>query len=340
MAGKPKVDPALWFGIVERYQAGEDAAVLCAEHNIGRDALYKIIQRCGVEVEHRGGKPQTPPEIEAEVLATYAKGKGATTVAAEFGVNKRTVYNILNRAGIGTRPKSDRVKGDLAVRQKPREAPGHKRGPRVPFREDAFAVLTDEVAYWLGYLVTDGCVSIDVFAGKSPRVILVQSRAHRCQCERLRDFLGCATQVEDYRSETFGVVRDFSRLQVTSQRLADDLRRWGIGPAKTGTVGVHPDLQDSPHFWRGVIDGDGSSYADGVSCYSSSPRIANGFRRFCLRRGLRKPEFYWYAENKVWRIQPRGHAERTLSRVLYESAPENLRLADKYARALACMGRG
>jgi hypothetical protein len=333
MAGKPKIDPALWPGIVEQYRAGEDVAVLGAKHGVGRDAVYKIIRRSGAEIEYRGGKPQTSPEIEEKILAAYTGGKGATTVAAEFGVNKRTVYNILNRAGVGTRPRSDRVEGEMAVRQKQREAPGHKRGPLVPFREDAFAVLTDEVAYWLGYLVTDGCVSIDVFAGKSPRLVLVQSRAHRCQCERLKAFLGCSNEVEDYQSETFGVVRDFSRLQVTSQRLADDLRRWGIGPAKTGTVGVHPDLKDNPHFWRGVIDGDGSALRYSIRCASSSPRIANEFRRYCMRMEMRKPRFGTNQEG-VYLIDVCGDRGRCLASLLYGNSAPHMRLEDKYNKAM------
>jgi hypothetical protein len=334
MAGKPRIDPSVWPSIVARYQAGEMVDALCAEHSIGRDAIYKILRRSGVEVEKRGGAPETPPEIEVKIIAAYISGEGATTVAAQFGVNKRTVYNILNRASVGTRPRHDRVAGDLAVRQKKREALGHKRGPRVPFREGAFAVLTDEVAYWLGYLTADGCVSIDVFAGKSPRLMLVQSRAHRCQCERMKAFLGCANPVEDYQSETFGVVRDFSRLQVTSQRLADDLKYWGIRPAKTGTVGVHPDVKDNAHFWRGVIDGDGSPYVDRLHCYSSSPRVANGFRRYARRNGLRKLPAYFGEDNEVWYVQATGSDGRTLSRLLYANAPKDLRLADKYDNAM------
>lgn len=337
MAGKPKIDPALWPGIVERYRAKEDVETLCAEYRIGRDAIYKILRRSGVEIEYRGGKPQTSPEIEAKILAAYTRGEGATTVAARFEVNKRTVYNILNRAGVGTRPRSDRVTGDLAVRQKKREAPGHPRGPRVPFREDAFAVLTDEVAYWLGYLVTDGCVSIDVFAGKTPRLVLVQSRAHRCQCERLKAFLECANEVEDYLNETFGVVREFSRLQVTSQRLADDLKAWGIRPAKTGTVGVHPGLRDSAHFWRGVIDGDGSAYACSIRCASSSPRVANEFRRYCMRLGMRKPGFCTNQEG-VYLITVCGDRGRCLARMLYAEAASHIRLEDKYAKAMTYAG--
>lgn len=325
MAGKPRINEAEWPSIISRYEAGEGCSAIGADYGVKHEAIYRVIRRCGGVIKRCGGAPETPTEVADRMVEQYQAGKGATTIAREMGVDKRTVYNVLNRRGVGTRPRSDRVGGDLAVRQKQRpEGKGHQRGPRVPFREDAFAVLNDECAYWLGYLITDGCVHHDVHMGRTPTLTLRQSRAHREVCEQLRAFLQCELPVRDYECVTFGKNRLFSSFTVSSQRVFDDLARWGIHPAKTGRVEAAAELQDNPQFWRGVIEGDGSVWADKIAMNSSSARLAAQFRRFVRRRVPALRLGVYRNQAGVWMLHTaKGEESGELAASLY---PEGVRV--------------
>lgn len=116
-------------------------------------------------------------------------------------------------------------------------------------REDAFDRLTPEVEYWLGFLMADGCVYYD---GTTPKLAVVLQKRDRGHLLALSRFLG-GGKVWDQPS------RNAVGYQVRSWPLTSALGKWGIVPNKTTRAVAHPDLAESRHFWRGVIDGDGGT---------------------------------------------------------------------------------
>lgn len=59
-----------------------------------------------------GGSPKLPVDFEKQVIELYTgkKRMGATSIARQFSICKKTVYNILNRHNIGTRSAASRRK--------------------------------------------------------------------------------------------------------------------------------------------------------------------------------------------------------------------------------------
>ncbi len=345
MSGKPRIPPEQNQAIVDRYKAGESALLIANSYGVSRSAIHLVLFKMGVPLTHKGGCAPTPPEIREKILKMYADDKiGATTIARTFGVTKGTVYNIITAAGQGTRPRSNR-RGDVYQVSEARQRridrvrlPPSRHG-QLPVNHAAFDVLTPAAAYWLGYLITDGCVYQGMHG--APRVILTQSRDHRGQVERFRAYIGSEHAIQDGTRVTFGKVRYYSTLMFTSQGIADALAGYGIGPRKTGAVEAVPALADNPDFWRGVVDGDGSMYETSLRMNSSSLRLVDQFDQFVLRCvPSANPSRYFNKDNEVWtssvgELQPAAD----LARVMYAGATDQTALPDKWERAKVLMGR-
>jgi hypothetical protein len=320
VARPPVIAEVEWEGIRRRYAAGVPVADLAASFGVGREAIYRIIRRGGLAVQRRGGSSPIDDATCSQICEMYTQKRGATSIARALGVDKATVYNVLHRAGVGTRPRSDRC-GDTyhcppgRLRPRGRERKGHLRGPRGAFNADAFSVLDDETCYWAGYLITDG--SIGAYDGRSYRLTLNQARKHREQCEKLAVYLGTEIEVKDFARVTFGKLRLFSRLSVTLPlAVAQRLLALGIRPAKTAVARPSGLLATRPAFWRGVIDGDGSVLVGHLIMNSSSPRMAGAFRRFARLRGSRPLVYRNHAG--VWALHVCRRSEvQPLLRALY-----------------------
>lgn len=179
--------------------------------------------------------PYTAEQVKA-VVAGYRDGLSTHELVQRHGGNRKTIRRLLLAGGIEMRTQ---------------EARQH----RLPCRHDAFAdaVGSEAAAYWVGLLMADGCVS----HGRHSRyVILGLGAGDADHVERFREFLGAGQRLRKTRGGGFGPSRGV-QLAVASRRLVEDLARYGVVPRKTRTARV-VGLEMNRHFWRGVIDGDGS----------------------------------------------------------------------------------
>lgn len=135
--------------------------------------------------------------------------------------------------------------GDPSVVKPPR-GPGIRR---YTLDETYFDVINDEErAYWLGFISADGCVydtknryglSVDLAGVDEPHL------------ERLRCALGSDRPLSHSR---VGYC-----LNVDSQHMAKALISHGVTPRKTFTLKPWAGPAHlMPHYWRGLVDGDGS----------------------------------------------------------------------------------
>jgi hypothetical protein len=186
------------------------------------------------------GTAKITPAIEAAILKDYAEGLGGTTIAKRYGICKKMVQIIRERNGVAPRP--------LGV-----------RGRKYTVRHEAFAEDTPEVRYWVGAMITDGCVHQSKKGTGSAKVILQVQTQDGSWVEDFKTFLGYSGPIYwVYITDKDGVRRGpYPRLAVASAQMAEDLRTWGVVPRKTRIARVIEKLQDDPDFWRGVIDGDG-----------------------------------------------------------------------------------
>lgn len=129
------------------------------------------------------------------------------------------------------------------------------------FNEKYFSVIdSEEKAYWLGFIMADGCIEVSSNSHESVRlaVILKNTDIHRLKkLAHSLEFNGQIFEKEIVDKRGFSTTR--CELKINSKMLCSDLLKYGIVPKKTGKELI-PCLNDDliRHFLRGFFDGDGS----------------------------------------------------------------------------------
>lgn len=175
--------------------------------------------------------------------------------------------------------------------------------------ETKFETITDDSAYWLGFLLADGNVSHNT-------ITINLKTGDRNHLEKFRSFMG--------GNQTISLKKDvrMSGYAFGSIKVAKDLAGWGIVPNKSLIAKPDNRLKDNPHFWRGVIDGDGSVHKTSVSLVGTGT-VCQGFLDFASKHMLIntcvkkcKGKNLYYVRLNTGRKHSVG-----LMKVLYENAP-------------------
>lgn len=141
-------------------------------------------------------------------------------------------------------------------------------------------INNEEKAYWLGFIVADGCV---LWSKKNKCVSI---RLAQKDNEHVRQF----AKAVGYNSEI-----KKSRIDLYSKKMASCLIDLGVTPRKT--FSVRPWIGDASlmqHYWRGVFDGDGcvtyhdkkrksgKTYRQWAVSLVGNKSIIYGFKKFVL----------------------------------------------------------
>ena len=179
-----------------------------------------------------------------------------------------------------------------------------------------------EWAYWVGFLMADGCVT------RGPgehRVWAVQK--DKDHLNALREFVG-AGSVRPRRDGTHVYC-------ITDSGLAGELMACGVVPAKSLTARVN-GLEMDRDFWRGVVDGDGciNSRKDGYRQFQvvGSAALMGQFRAFL---DLHVPQCRAAVTRRtphMWGFTTAGSTAAQIIHLLYDGA--TVALPRKAARAL------
>lgn len=216
--------------VVRLYEAGTPTPEICRRVGYCRSTCNKVLNAEGVTLRPKVGTEgpvRLDPEIEAEVIAGYLAGASFKNLSAFCGMSECWVRRMVRAAGCAARPSGT---------------------PRIhQLDETAFDEITEASAYWVGFLMADGCVSR--YEGGSATITLCLARQDAEHVLRFREFVGS--------THTVWVGEEGQHhLAFRSDRMAEALARFGVVPHKSLTAEV-AGLEDDPHFWRGVIDGDG-----------------------------------------------------------------------------------
>ena len=128
------------------------------------------------------------------------------------------------------------------------------RQRKCSLNEGAFELITEESACWAGFIMADGCITRDHRDSSGWRRLKINLKASDVDhLRKLQSFLEYGGKV---------AMRDHNRycaLEINSARLVASLRRYGIIEQKSHRTSV-AHLEGNLHFWRGMIDGDGTLY--------------------------------------------------------------------------------
>ena len=158
--------------------------------------------------------------------------------------------------GIKRKPISELTRMNMSrthIGRKPTEETRMKMR-RCQLNEHAFSgPLIPDGKYWVGFLMTDGNVSIKK---EVPIVALhVQERDKDHIDKKFRSFVGSTHKLGRYVNKKTGKV--YNSISFSSEIMANDLIVYGVRIRKWFIAKVKGGIENDRDTWRGAIDGDG-----------------------------------------------------------------------------------
>jgi hypothetical protein len=296
---RPRVASEVEQEVGRLYLSGKTVRQCAGITSLAYNTIRKILRRTQVLMRPKGVCRRTP-RADA-ILADFCGGAKPSAIARKYGVSISTVRNVVLRAGLAYPSRGQTIR-------------------RYTVNEVAFDVLDDEVAYWLGFLLADGGISLR-------SVLRVNVSARDCgHLESLRGFLRSTAPIGTGKASAKKGGRKISYcyLAVCSQAMVVALGRWGITPKKSLTAVPHDLLVGMPDFWRGVVDGDGCLY---WHCgQKSRPRpvlivvgteaVCRAFATFAASCGATGRKSVAKRRN-IWEVRLYGSDARLLAELLY-----------------------
>jgi DNA-binding CsgD family transcriptional regulator len=215
--------------VVRRYVAGETSRKLAAQYGVSYLTVLSSVRRAGEQVRSKSSPSMFTEEQEQKICNKYSNGAGISDLSLMFNCADCTIYKVLKTNGVALRSRAFRLVDHSALKN-----------------------LDDEAAlYWCGFLFADGSVKTRT----SSSVLSVNlSAVDKDHLFKLQSFLKTDFFVasHNYPGQSYSSNPKF-RLCVVSDEVCDDLLSYGRYDGA-----LHPSLWGSRHFWRGLVDGDGS----------------------------------------------------------------------------------
>jgi hypothetical protein len=163
-----------------------------------------------------------------EIIARYHAGESSASIAASHGLTTMHLRKIFR------------------LRKIP------MRGSRkYTVNHSAFDLLTDDACYWIGFLMVDGHT-------RDNKISLGLKQSDKHHVEKFRSFVNSNSPIIDVPNDK-GVFlgQPSSRFSIWSNKIATILNSHGVIHQKS-LIAKALILQNNRHFWRGVVDGNGT----------------------------------------------------------------------------------
>ncbi len=167
------------------------------------------------------------------ICKMYVEGQNMTEISKEMDLSISAISRYLDRKGIEQRKQTDTKR-------------------IFSLEHDYFKEIDDEnKAYWLGFIMADGCVS-----GKNTFSMSI-SKIDEKHLEKFKNLVSpdrsLKYQISKYSSTPLCFIT------FRSERFTNNLNKWGIVPRKTFKIDKIPNIPKEliKHFIRGYFDGDG-----------------------------------------------------------------------------------
>lgn len=303
--------------VCRRYLAGESIRQLEEAFRVCSWTICDRLRKGGVVSRTNTINAGITSEMETGMVASYVGGKGSTAVAKEFKVSQMAVYGALSRAGVDLR---------------------ENKYPTYSINEKFWDADTEGMKYWLGFSMADGSV-----ADRGKRGLAFKLSVSECDGSHIEKF-------KNATSSSYPVVaqkldknpRSGSKAMVStsvfSRAFCEGGIRVGIVPRKTYSADVSSDYWNDVSFWRGAVDGDGSVGI--VKNKTGRPlitfvghlgsKLPVRFADFADSLGLRAQRSVCGPKKQAHHMSISGANAVVLARILYQDAPEHLRLDRKY----------
>ena len=218
--------------IVELYKVMPTSEI-AERYGVTTECIRWNLKNSGVRLLPKGNRLRLPLD---EIKQEYEGGMNGREIALRHGYTTQQVDKLLLKNGVTKRPSYL-----------------NKRTTTV--NDACFSEITEESAYWAGFLMADGTVFIK---GESHKVVLGLSSADIGHLNKFRDFIGSSRKIIEYSFiNRDGNKQSVCSIAISSHQIVEDLGRFGVIPHKTSRECVSESLKYNRHFWRGMMDGDG-----------------------------------------------------------------------------------
>lgn len=216
---------------IELYNNGLSAVMIANKIGYNEATIRKWFKERGISIRN-GGFYNTKYDIELfdKIKKLYENGKYTTEIDSILELRRGTAQYILNKENIDLR----------------------HRGPKSKIgKEDFFDYIDcEEKAYFLGYIMADGNVSITNNQYSLKFHISIQDRE---VVDRFLESISSSNKAT-IRNETSSYY-----VSLTSVHMCKRLIALGVLPQKTGKECICDEIPKNllHHYIRGVFDGDG-----------------------------------------------------------------------------------
>ncbi len=202
------------------------------------------------------------------------RGMSLTDIGKLAGCTRVNVHYKLKRFGIDARSRTDaRTKAlDMGkIRTSKTDEFGNEREviyQKIRYNKNFFKEWSDEMAYVLGLICTDGNLHIRKDKSGYKLGILTFAQKEKELVEKFLSLMDCNATIrfkerKELETTTAGELYYFN---IGNNDIANDLQRLGVTTNKSLDM-KFPDIPDRyfRHFVRGLFDGDGSVYLQNSS---------------------------------------------------------------------------
>lgn len=338
--------------IIHLFNQGISASRIAEMYNTSQQTICRRLQSWGINTNDDFNLTE---EDQNKIINLYTvDGLSALKIGNRYGVSESTILRWLNSWKIDTssfrlnfteQDKENIITlytngtpspeiasmydtSAVTIRRYLREWGVEIRLARYDKDDDFFEKIdTEWKAYWLGFFSADGCVT-DI-----RRVVINLSSRDR---EHLQKFLDCLNS----NYPIYAFKENKSAIKISSQKMIDDLAKWGVGRRKSLTL--HP-CHNIPvhlliHYWRGLVDGDGTMgvYNNRVEmgiCGTKS--LCEAFKNWCQLYITSNASVL--PMGNIFRYSLSGSKATPILRELYEGA--EIYLDRKYATAMQILAQ-
>lgn len=179
-------------------------------------------------------------------------------------------------------------------------------------------INSEEKAYFLGLIISDGNVFIDKKLKRQASISITLDSNDGYIIEKFKNLLGANTSI------TYDG-RGCSQFAVRSDIMAKDLAKYGITPRKSFNTFL-PNIQENmiPHLIRGILDGDGSIRAKQTN---KRNRYAHAIG-FCGSHKLMDDISKWCNKNNITTTIVYDYKNRSLSEIKIQSIDSMYRFGE------------
>lgn len=168
-------------------------------------------------------------KIKNKCVKEYLEGSTYEVVAAKYQVSCQSVKEWVSKHHVGRKCWESRRKYSL--------------------NEKAFSEITPESLYWAGFFAADGWVYKK--NNNNHQIGLSLKQSDYSHLQKFKDFLNSDAPIKPKKGNAIV-------FQINNSRIARDLELFGITSRKSLTYSPPEFCLNSPDFWRGMVDGDGS----------------------------------------------------------------------------------